>query len=71
MGAVDNPSSSKNMETIYSNMEKLFDAFTQGALKEQGANSSILLRTVYRSLSDDFLKIVQDTEAADKIVEFM
>ena len=71
MGAVDNPSSSKNMETIYSNMAKLFDAFTQGALLEQGANSEILLRTVYRSLSDDFLKIVQDTDAVDKIVEVM
>ena len=61
MGAVENPSSSKNMETIYSNMEKLFDVFTQGVLTGQGANSEILLRTVYRSLSEDFLKIVQDT----------
>ena len=69
MGAVDNPSSSKNMETIYSNMAKLFDAFTQGALMEQGVNSEILLRTVYRSLSDDFLRIVQDTDAVDKIAE--
>lgn len=27
------------------------------------------MRTVYRSLSDDFLKIVQDTDAVDKIAE--
>ena len=71
MGAVDNPSSSKNMETIYSNMMKLFDAFTQGALKEQGANSTLLLRNVYRSLSDDFVKIVQNSKLVDKMVEMM
>jgi hypothetical protein len=50
-------------------MTKMFDAFTKGALLEQGANSEILLRTVYRSLSSDFLKVVQDTDAVDKIVE--
>ena len=46
------------MELIYGNMTKLFDAFTKGALVGQGANSEILLRTVYRSLNDDFLKII-------------
>lgn len=46
------------MTEIYDNMTKLFDTFTQGALTEQGANSEIVLRTIYRSLSDDFLKIV-------------
>lgn len=30
-----------------------------------------MLRTVYRSLSDDFLKIVQDTDAVDKIADLM
>ena len=69
VGGVENVSSSKNMELIYGNMTKLFDAFTQGVLLEQGANSEWLLRTVYRSLSDDFLKIVQDTDAVDKIIQ--
>ena len=69
LGAVENPSSSKNMELIYGNMEKLFETFTRGVLLEQGANSEILLRTVYRSLSEDFLKIIQDTKAVDKIAE--
>ena len=59
------------MELIYGNMAKLFDTFTQGALTGQGANSEILLRTVYRSLNDDFLKIIQDTDATDKIVELL
>jgi len=64
-------SSSKNISEIYDNMTKLFDVFTQGALTGQGANSEILLRTVYRSLSDDFLKIIQDTDAVEKIVELI
>ena len=61
--------SSKNISLIYENMAKLFDAFTQGVLTEQGANSEILFRTIYRSLSEDFLKIIQDTDAVDKIIE--
>lgn len=69
LGAVENPSSSKNMELIYGNMEKLFETFTRGVLLEQGANSEILLRTVYRSLNEDFLKIIQDTKAVEKIAE--
>ena len=52
-------------------MTKLFDTFTRGALTEQGANSEILLRTVYRSLSEDFLRIIQDTDAVDKIAELI
>lgn len=57
------------MQDIYANMTKMFDAFTNGALTGQGANSEILLRTVYRSLNDDFLKIIQDSDAVEKIVE--
>ena len=71
VGAVDNPSSSKNMELVYGNMAKLFDAFTKGVLTEQGSNSEVLLRTVYRSLGEDFLNIVKDSKAADKIAELM
>ena len=70
-GPVENPSSSKNMELIYGNMTKLFDTFTQGVLTGQGANSEILLRTVYRALNEDFLQIIQDTAATDKIVELL
>ena len=69
MGAVDNPSSSKNMELIYANMTKLFDLFTKGVLKGQGANSEILLRQIYRGLNEDFIKILQDSSAVDKIGE--
>ena len=61
VGSVENVSNTKHMEEIYANMTKLFDAFTNGALLKQGANSETLLRTVYRSLNDDFLEIVQDT----------
>ena len=57
------------MQLIYDNMTKMFDAFTQGVLTGQGANSEMLLRSVYRSLNDDFLKIVQDSRAVDKIIE--
>lgn len=69
VGSVENVSKTKNMEEIYANMTKLFDAFTNGALLKQGANSETLLRTVYRSLNDDFLEIVQDTDAVDKLIE--
>jgi len=71
VGAVENPSSAKNMELVYGNMAKLFDAFTKGVLTEQGSNSEVLLRTVYRSLGEDFLNIVKDSKAADKIAELM
>ena len=69
VGSVENVSHAKNMEEIYDNMTKLFDAFTNGSLLKQGANSETLLRTVYRSLNDDFLEIVQDTDAVDKLIE--
>ena len=69
VGSVENVSHTKHMEDIYANMTKLFDAFTNGALLQQGANSELLLRTVYRSLNEDFLEIVQDTKAVDKLVE--
>lgn len=69
VGSVENVSHTKHMEEIYANMTKLFDAFTNGALLQQGANSELLLRTVYRSLNDDFLEIVQDTKAVDKLIE--
>ncbi len=64
-------SSTKNMELIYANMEKLFDVFTQGVLLEQGANSEYILRTIYRSLGEDFLNIFQNSQAVDKIVEVL
>lgn len=64
-------SSSKNMALIYDNMTKLFDVFTKGALLGQGSNSEILLRQVYRALNDDFINIVADSKAVDKIVELM
>ena len=69
VGSVENVSNTKHMEDIYANMTKLFDAFTNGALLEQGANSETLLRTVYRSLDEDFLEIVQDSKAVDKLIE--
>lgn len=69
VGSVENVSNTKHMQDIYANMTKLFDAFTNGALLEQGANSETLLRMVYRSLDEDFLEIVQDTEAVDKLIE--
>lgn len=69
VGSVENVSHTKHMEEIYANMTKLFDAFTNGALLGQGANSETLLRTVYRSLNEDFLQVVQDTEAVDKLIE--
>lgn len=69
VGSVENVSNTKHMQDIYANMTKLFDAFTNGALLEQGANSETLLRTVYRSLDEDFLQVVQDTEAVDKLIE--
>lgn len=68
-GAVESVSSTKHMTEIYSNMTKLFEDFTRGALTGQGANSEIVLRTIYRSLSENFLKIVQNTDAVDKISE--
>ena len=57
------------MSQIYDNMTKLFDVFTRGVLAGQGANSEILLRNVCDQLNDDFLKIVQDSDAVDKIIE--
>lgn len=69
VGSVENVSNTKHMQDIYANMTKLFDAFTNGALMEQGANSETLLRMVYRSLDEDFLEIVQDTGAVDKLIE--
>ena len=51
-------SSSKNMDAIYVNVAKMFDAFTKGILTTQGSNSEILLRTIYRSLNKDFIKII-------------
>ena len=64
-------SSTKNMELIYENMQKLFDVFTQGVLLDQGANSEYILRTIYRSLGEDFVKIFQNGEAVDKIVDVL
>ena len=69
VGSVENVSNTKHMQDIYANMTKLFDAFTNGALLEQGANSETLLRTVYRSLDEDFLDLVQDSSAVDKLIE--
>lgn len=57
------------MQTIYDNMTMLFDVFTKGALMEQGANSEFLLRTIYRTLDEDFIKIVQNSDAASKIAD--
>ena len=71
VNGVQNVSNTKNMEIVYNNMGKMFDAFTNGVLTQQGANSEILLRQVYRSLSDDFLKIIQNSKATDKIVELI
>ena len=68
VGSVENVSKTKSMEEIYANMTKLFDAFTNGALLKQGANSETLLRTVYRSLNDDFLEIQEGIEP-DKVDE--
>ena len=55
------------MTVIYNNLEKLFDEFTYGKLQEQGANSEYILRTVYRSLNDNFLQIIQDSGAVERI----
>ena len=71
VNGVQNVSNTKNMEIVYNNMGKMFDAFTNGVLTQQGANSEILLRQVYRSLNDDFLKIIQSSKATDKIVELI
>lgn len=71
VNGVQNVSNTKNMEIVYNNMGKMFDAFTNGVLTQQGANSEILLRQVYRSLNDDFLKIIQNSKATDKIVELI
>ena len=57
------------MQLIYDNLTKLFDVFTRGTLAEQGANSEILLRQVYRALDEDFIKIIQNSDAVDKIAE--
>ena len=57
------------MQDIYNGLGKLFDAFTQGTLTQQGANSEYLLRTVYKSLDEKFLRIVQDSNTVDKLVE--
>lgn len=61
--------SSKNVALIYQNMGQLFDLFTQGVLLSQGVNSQILLRTVYRALSEEFLSILQNSDAVEKIAE--
>ena len=58
IGAVENVSHTKHMEDIYANMGKLFDAFTKGALTEQGANSEWILRTIHKSLDEKFIKII-------------
>ena len=68
-GNVDKVSSASSMEAMYENMAKLFDAFTQGTLMGQGANSDLMLRQVYRSLDKDFLDIIKDSDAVEKIVE--
>ena len=57
------------MTDIYDNMAKLFEAFTKGVLTEQGANSEIILRQIYRSLNKDFLDIIEDSDAVDKIID--
>lgn len=57
------------MESIYQNLQKLFDVFTKGALLHQGSNSDYLLRTIYQSLDENFLNIIQDTKSVDKIAE--
>lgn len=69
IGAVENVSHTKHMEDIYTNMGRMFDAFTKGALTGQGANSEWILRTIHKSLDEKFLKIVQDNAAVDKIVD--
>jgi hypothetical protein len=69
IGSVENVSNTRHMEDIYANMGKLFDAFTNGALMGQGANSEWILRTIHRSLDEKFLDIIQNDAAVDKIVE--
>ena len=59
------------MQLIYDNLAKLFDVFTMGALTGQGANSEILLRTVYRALDEDFIEIIQNSDAVNKISEML
>ena len=70
-GAVEKVSSTAHMEELYNNMTTLFETFTKGALIGQGANSEILLRTIYRSLNNDFLRIIQDGDAVNKIAQNM
>lgn len=67
MGNVDNVSSTKNMEMIYGNMAKLFESFASNVLTQQGANSSIVLRTIYRGLDENFSQILQNPQLVDKI----
>ena len=47
----------------------MFDAFAKKTLLQYGSNSEVVLRTIYRQLSEDFLTIVQDSSAVDKIVK--
>ena len=54
---------------IQGNLQKLFETFTKGSLTDQGANSEIILRTVHKSLNEDFLKIIEDSDVVNKIVE--
>ena len=61
--------SSKNLDLIHDNIAKLFDAFTKGTLMGQGSNSELLMRTIYRSLSEDFLDIIKDSDSVEKIIE--
>lgn len=72
-GGMEKPSSSasKNMDAIYGNVAKMFEAFTKGILTTQGSNSEILLRTIYRSLNKDFINIIQNSDAVDKIVDII
>ena len=37
----------------------------------EGANSEYIFRTIYRSLGEDFVKIFQNSEAVDKIVDVL
>ena len=69
VGAVEKVSNTPHMNELYDNMTKLFDAFTNGALTMQGANSDQILRWVVEGLNKDFLKIVENSQATAKLVE--
>ena len=67
-GGVAKVSNTPHMTEIYENMAKLFETFTNGALSEQGANSTIVLNQICKSINQDFLNIVKDSDCVDKLV---